>query len=281
MIVGVYCFIFLIVFVTHSFSAAVFQTPIQQTPIVARQQKDDAPAPMPFDYYPFLELTKKSYDGQHCVTSYHAPCKIEAYFSPTCGHCAQYFKDMRKNNFIDTYVATEKARFYIRPYCMNAIDCAVCCIAGIRGEEWFLHFFCQFIEKHEDWVGYYDPNKSPEEKQKILENLQKKYDINLHEFGPMPFFKSETTDTLASSLDLSAIVVMALSLGFTKDEIIEAIMGSKGEELYGRFLLTQECARNERNEPIAALPAFYINGHYKDALYYKDVVTIIDKMCVQ
>lgn len=247
--------------------------------------------------YESFQLTRDTYEGRPFnyddlpLSDGVQKLHILVYFSPTCHHCQNFFKSFP--DLIENYIKPKKIFFYLRPYTSqnNPFDLVVSQLAMHKGDNSFVYYFSKFMLAAELWSPYIykfrgdkTTDKDNEEKIKCLSTLVsslgfssdflRSINSRLHE--SLRFYK-RSTEEFDNDKMFTSLIFVALSFDISPEQINHALVGDNAEDVQNRLILTTLQALNEKNEPVAAIPAFYINSNFqKQSMNYDDLAKAID-----
>ncbi len=224
----------------------------------------------PFDFFAIDSVSMGANANVHAPKNYSEQSNIpyiSAYFSPTCGHCSGFFADQLPI-LREKYINTHKITFGFRPFCHHPLDFVVTQLSLCRGKREFIALFTRFMTGQNEWIEFVIiPEKETE---KRSENIKKMIDSL-----PDAFESSTKSGTLTKAEMLvkfninesnqkASIILFALKIGITIDEIDHALYSADANEIYSKLIVTTTSAKDDKNNPVAGIPAFYINGVYEE-----------------
>jgi protein-disulfide isomerase len=195
---------------------------------------------------------------------------ITGYFSPTCVHCGHFFKEdlpiIRKK-----YINPGKIKFGFRPYCHHPLDFVVVKLALSRGADNFIELFALFMENQDAWFKFLMiPDKEKKDRKKVIDEMIKNLpeQINLKDALVKLNINEENS--------MSSILLFALSKGFSIEEINTVLNSSQSDEIENQLIVALMAAKDDKGQPVATIPTFYIDDQYQQhALNIDDFESIV------
>ncbi|MES2252564.1 MAG: thioredoxin domain-containing protein [Pseudomonadota bacterium] len=232
---------------------------------VSSDDKSNDVEPFPFAWVKPAANTLGSGASDTTLVSDKALFSITGYFSPTCGHCGQFFKNELPEIRLK-YINPGKIKLGIRPYCHHPIDFIVTQIACCRGPDRFVELFSLFMENQEAWFGLLlVPLEEKEKRKEVIAKMLEQLPNTIDRTKALVQFNINEENSSAS------VIIFALTHGFSVDEIDAAINSPKAEEVSTQLIVGTLAAKDDKGEGVAAIPTFYV-----DEVYQKDPLSVAD-----
>ncbi len=195
------------------------------------------------------------------------PPYISAYFSPTCGHCSSFFSDQLPI-IREKYINTHHITFGFRPFCHHPLDFAVTQLSLCRGKREFIALFTRFMTGQNEWIEFVvipekETEKRAESIKKMLDRLPDTFEASTKS-GTLTKSEMLVKFNINESNQKSSVILFALSIGMTIDEIDQALYSTDANEIYSKLIVTTTAAKDDKGNPVAGIPAFYIDGAYEE-----------------
>ncbi len=224
----------------------------------------------PFDFFA-IDPVSMGADANASVSKKHAGQSkvpyISAYFSPTCGHCSGFFTDQLPI-IREKYINTHHITFGFRPFCHHPLDFVVTQLSLCRGKREFIALFTRFMTGQNEWIEYViipekEVEKRTESIKKMLDRLPDTFEASTKS-GTLTKAEMLVKFNINESNQKSSVILFALSIGITIDEIDQALYSTDANEIYSKLIVTTTAAKDNKGNPVAGIPAFYIDGVYEE-----------------